>query len=414
MIGANASTPPPLQAPDDVTLGAIASTPSPLQAPDDVPPSLTNDIHGFYEAKDGTVWCKSVPPPTRTPTSNIFKPPVRQVRNPKNLYTVGDAYKRLINARMIQKVVCCTDLEGERVYGKNWEKTDATEIEGFVGCLLHLGALRDNRTTTTVLGDKTNGNQLLRACFSRNRFLKLSNHLRFDDKSTRQSRRARDAFAPFREIWDDFNLNLGKEYIPGPMLTVDEQLMPWRGRCGFLQYLPSKPDKYGLKIFWICDADNGYPLHGEPYLGKVGRSREMNIGRNTAIALSDSEPYFGSGTGRNLTVDHFFTDMALSTHLLANNITLLGTVRNNKRFLPNKFQSGEGLKKGNVIFGFQKKSHTILAYKSNQKKHVVVISTMHHDDSFDIECRKPEMVSSSLPNHDDVCHNHAQHTRLKW
>ncbi|GFS10164.1 PiggyBac transposable element-derived protein 4 [Elysia marginata] len=212
---------------------------------------------------------------------------------------------------MIQKVVCCTNLEGERVYGKNRGKTDATEIEGFVGCLLYLGTLRDNRTTTTVHWDKTNGNQLLRACFSRNRFLKLSNHLRFDDKSTRQSRRAKDAFATFREIWDDFNLNLGKEYIPGPMLTVDEQLMPWRGRCGFLQYLPSKPDKYGLKIFWICDAGKGYPLIGEPYLGKVGRSREMNIGRNTAIALS--EPYFGSG--RNLTVDNFFTDMALSTPL---------------------------------------------------------------------------------------------------
>ncbi|GFS15767.1 PiggyBac transposable element-derived protein 4 [Elysia marginata] len=141
---------------------------------------------------------------------------------------------------MIQKVVCCTNLEGERVYGKNWGKTDATEIEGFVGCLLHFGTLRDNRTTTTVLWDKTNGNQLLRACFSRNRFLKLSNHLRFDDKSTRQSRRLKDAFAPFREIWDDFNLNLEKEYIPGPMLKVDEQLMPCRGRCGFLHYLPSK------------------------------------------------------------------------------------------------------------------------------------------------------------------------------
>ncbi|GFS26366.1 PiggyBac transposable element-derived protein 4 [Elysia marginata] len=210
----------------DPMVGAIASTPSSSEAPDDVTPSLPDDIHGFYKAKDETVWCKSVPPPTGIRSSNIFRPPVRQVRNPKNLYTVCDAYTRFINARMVQKVVCCTNLEGERVCGENWVKTHATEIEGFLGCLLHLGALRDNRTPTTVLWDKTNRNKLLRACFSRNRFLKLSNHLRFDDKSTRQSRRAKDVFSPFREIWDDFNLNLGKEYIPGPMLTVVEQLMP--------------------------------------------------------------------------------------------------------------------------------------------------------------------------------------------
>ncbi|GFR57978.1 PiggyBac transposable element-derived protein 4 [Elysia marginata] len=151
-------------------------------------------------------------------------------------------------------------------------------------------------------------------------------------------------------------------------------------------------------------------ITGTPFMGnrtgKVRRSSKMNIGRNTAIALS--EPYFGSG--RNLTVDNFFTDMALSTHLLANNMTLLETMRKNKRFLPNKFQSGEGLKKGDAIFGFPKKNHTIVAYKSNKKKHVVVMSTMHHGDSFDIECRKPEMVMSynatngGVDTMDQMCH----------
>ena len=72
------------------------------------------------------------------------------------------------------------------------------------------------------------------------------------------------------------------------------------------------------------------------------------IGRNTAIAL----PYFG--IGRNLTVGNFFTDMELSAHLLANNMALVETVRRDKRFLPQEFQTGQGLKKGDAIFGFQK------------------------------------------------------------
>ena len=88
---------------------------------------------------------------------------------------------------------------------------------------------------------------------SRNRFRDLLRALRFDDKSKRGERKAKDKFAPIREIWTDFEVALRKYYSPGPNITVDEQLMPFRGRCGFLQYLPSKPDKYGLKVFWAVD-----------------------------------------------------------------------------------------------------------------------------------------------------------------
>ena len=102
-----------------------------------------------------------------------------------------------------------------------------------------MGALRDNGTPTTILWSKTEDNPLVMACFSRDRFLKLSNHLRFDDKETSQ-RREKDVFAPLRDLWEDFNGNLSREYVPGLTLTVDEQLMAWRGRLAFLQYLPQK------------------------------------------------------------------------------------------------------------------------------------------------------------------------------
>lgn len=39
--------------------------------------------------------------------------------------------------------------------------------------------------------------------------------------------------------------NKNKFYLPGENLTINEQLVPFRGRVGFKQYLPGKPDKYG-------------------------------------------------------------------------------------------------------------------------------------------------------------------------
>ena len=86
-----------------------------------------------------------------------------------------------------------------------------------------------------------------------------------------------------RDIWHEWQLCLKRYYIPGHNLTVDEQLMPFRGRCSCIQYLPSKPDRYGIKMFWIVDSDNSYSLRCVPYLGKEERSPHVGLGREVVL-----------------------------------------------------------------------------------------------------------------------------------
>ena len=78
---------------------------------------------------------------------------------------------------------------------------------------------------------------------SQDRFHRLSMFIRFDDAETRSTRRKKDKLAPIREIWDFIDNRLGMHYMPGENLTVDEQLVTFRERCPFKQYLPSKPGK---------------------------------------------------------------------------------------------------------------------------------------------------------------------------
>ena len=54
-----------------------------------------SDLHGYYKSKDGIVWCKNAPQPIKTPSRNIFRPPIRQVINPRNMHTAGAAYKKI-------------------------------------------------------------------------------------------------------------------------------------------------------------------------------------------------------------------------------------------------------------------------------------------------------------------------------
>lgn len=105
------------------------------------------------------------------------------------------------------------------------------------------------------------------------RFRLLSTCLRFDKKGNRD---ASDKFTPIRKIWDIFIANCTKYYEPSNRCTVDEQLLSFRGRCSFRMYIKSKPDKYGLKIVTLNDADTSYLIYGIPYLGKE-RNKPSNI-----------------------------------------------------------------------------------------------------------------------------------------
>ncbi|XP_025832860.1 uncharacterized protein LOC112905173 [Agrilus planipennis] len=111
-----------------------------------------------------------------------------------------------------------------------------------------------------------------------NRFHNIMRFLRFDDANTRSQRKKEDKEAPIRDLRIMLNANLSQMYKPMENLTTNEQLYPYRGRTAFTQYLPSKPAKYGIKIWWICDAENAYPLHGIIYTGKINNTRETNQG----------------------------------------------------------------------------------------------------------------------------------------
>ena len=79
-------------------------------------------------------------------------------------------------------------------------------------------------------------------------------------------------------------------------LIVNKQLVPFRGRCSFKDYLPSKPDKYGMKFFWICDSSTFYPLTSKPHLRK-----QVNVLKRGLAQLSLIYPchltLFGPGGG---------------------------------------------------------------------------------------------------------------------
>ena len=91
-----------------------------------------------------------------------------------------------------------------------------------------------------------------------------------------------EEMAEFREIWDMF-IGLCKSlYLVCSAVCIDEQLFPFRGRCGFRQYMQKKPSKYGIKIWMMCDCATKYMLNAKVYLGKENNE----VARGLQVMLS--------------------------------------------------------------------------------------------------------------------------------
>ena len=82
------------------------------------------------------------------------------------------------------------------------------------------------------------------------------------------------------------NKSLIDGFIPGKNLTIDEQLVTFRGRSQFRQYMPFIPGKYGIKISVVFDSETNYCLKIEIYTRKEeNRARATNLGYDVIMRL---------------------------------------------------------------------------------------------------------------------------------
>lgn len=148
------------------------------------------------------------------------------------------------------------------------KNTDKLEIEAFIGLLYLQGLFKSGHEDLRLWATDGTGRDLFRATMPLARFSFLLCCIRFDDETTRADRRKENKLAPISEMFDKFVTNSKQNYTPGDIMTVDEMLVPFRGRCGFRMFIPNKPAKYGIKVQILADSQTHDMLNAEIYTGK--------------------------------------------------------------------------------------------------------------------------------------------------
>jgi len=365
-------------------------------------PSDTDLEAEQFTASDGTVWRKEAPRQSRARSQNILREAAGLKPISQNTPDIKHAFELFLSEAILQIVVEQTNNYGSRLFAEmnqnkeennrlEWMPTDTVEMQAFCGILLLAGVFKSKRENIRDLWT-TEGlfaRPVFVATMARNRFLLLYRCCRFDDATTRQNRVANDKLAAFREVIEHFAESCRSAYAPGPNVTVDEHLCTFRGRCGFIVYMPSKPGKYGIKIWMCCDSDNFYCSNLQVYCGKVGNAPERGQGERVTLDLTSH--LFGSG--RNVTTDNFFTSVSLSQKLLQKSLTLVGTVRKGRAGFPQELFSAAHREEKSSLFMFTPDTLAV-SYIPKRGKTVTLMSTMHLDKAVaDEEAKyKPEVV----------------------
>ena len=91
-------------------------------------------------------------------------------------------------------------------------------------------------------------------------------------------------------------------------LAVDKVIVLYKGRVIFLQYIPKKHKRFGIKIYKLCDS-LGYTYDMSVYLGKQRQHVTAQITATHRTVLQVVRRV--EGLGHKIFMDNYFTSPAL-------------------------------------------------------------------------------------------------------
>ena len=162
-------------------------------------------------------------------------------------------------------------------------------------------------------------------------------------------------------------------------ISVDEMMIKYKGRLSFLQYMPKKPHKWGIKAWALAEAGSGYCWNFTVYTGKDGTTKDDALGTRVVLDLVRNL----AGKGHNVWFDNYYTSPTLCHKLHTSGFGCCGTLRLDRKGIPPSFRAAV-LRKGEVV---QYTDGEILGLKWKDKKDVSLLTTIHNGDMISIKRR---------------------------
>lgn len=178
------------------------------------------------------------------------------------------------------------------------------------------------------------------------------------------------------QIYETINEKFSTLYIPERDISVDESLLLYKGRLGWVQYIPVKRSRFGIKMYMLCESKTEYLYSFIIYTGKgtiiSQKYKDMPMTSQVVLLLADSL----LDMGYCITTDNYYTSPQLADFLTSKKTDTYGTLRSNRKDLPQEFAKTK-TKKGESL-AFQRKK--LMVMKWHDKKEICLLSTIHNPE----------------------------------
>ena len=216
-----------------------------------------------------------------------------------------------------------------------WVPVIKADIKTFLGILIIMGLHKGLRMHSYWSNDEALGVLAIKKAMSRNRFAKIQQYFHLNDSHAelRKEDVGYDRLQKIRPLLSICKETFRANFNPARELSIDEGMVKFKGRLGFIQYMPMKPTKRGIKVRMLASPANGYTHEVDVYCGQSdGMTAEHGLGYNVVMKLST--PYHGKG--HHIFYDNFFSSVELLRDLLKKSTYACGNMRSNRRGYPLK------------------------------------------------------------------------------
>lgn len=168
----------------------------------------------------------------------------------------------------------------------------------------------------------------------------------------------------------------------GEQITIDEMMVRYKGSyCPARQYMPKKPQKWGLKIWCLADSVTRYVSNFDVYCGafvqSVDDAKSKKGEAKQGAKVVESLVAGLEHRGHVVVMDNFFSSVELFRDLERRGIYATGTIRSNRVGLPNCFKKTKDFTKcaqGTLVWRMHD-NRRMCSVMWKDKKPVLLLST---------------------------------------
>lgn len=267
-----------------------------------------------------------------------------------------------------------------------WTPVTRDEMEAFVGILVLMGIVKLPRFRMYWMEDSLLHQEGVTSVMPHDRLLQIWRYFHLADNSVAPARDTPgfDKLYRVREFLNIVSHNISTEYKLSRDISIDETMVPHKGRLSFKQYIKNKPTQWGIKLWVLSEARTGYVYRFQVYLGKENNNPERNLARRVVRDLTTTV----EGNNHHLYMDNFYCDPHLFLERKDSGIYCCGTVRTGRKRFPKDIVISKADEKRLQRGHYEWRAHGQLIPMSwFDRRGVYLLSTIH----------PPKNADDSLP-----------------